>query len=114
MVSGDSGGPLVDDEGEVIGIDTAASTGTEIDGNAIPIDNALQVVTQIRSGDESKTVRIGPGAFLGVELLATSDADDLSSALAEREPGDQVKLTWTDPDGSTRSETVTLGLGPLN
>ena len=37
VVSGDSGGPLFDAEGEVVGIDTAASTGAEIDGYAIPI-----------------------------------------------------------------------------
>ena len=37
VVSGDSGGPLFDAEGEVVGIDTAASTGSEIDGYAIPI-----------------------------------------------------------------------------
>lgn len=162
VVSGDSGGPLVDDEGEVIGINTAASTGTEINGYAIPIDNALKVVTQIRSGDETRAVRIGPGAFLGVELLATAqtlgsdrggapastggatlgdvvdgdaadeaglaagdtittlgsttigDADDLSAALAELEPGDRSKITWTDPYGDTESATVTLGRSPVN
>jgi len=68
VVSGDSGGPLVDAEGEVVGIDTAASTGRQIDGYAIPIDRALAVVAQIRSGTETSTVQIGPSAFLGVEL----------------------------------------------
>ncbi len=68
VVSGDSGGPLFDAEGEVVGIDTAASTGSEIDGYAIPIARALGIVDQIRSGAETSTVRIGPAAFLGVEL----------------------------------------------
>jgi S1-C subfamily serine protease len=68
VVAGDSGGPLFDAEGEVVGIDTAASTGAEIDGYAIPIQRALSVVDQIRSGVETSTVRIGPAAFLGVEL----------------------------------------------
>jgi S1-C subfamily serine protease len=68
VVSGDSGGPLFDAEGEVVGIDTAASTGAEIDGYAIPIARALGIVEQIRSGAETSTVRIGPAAFLGVEL----------------------------------------------
>jgi len=68
VVSGDSGGPLFDAEGEVVGIDTAASTGAEIDGYAIPIQRALSIVGQIRSGAETGTVRIGPAAFLGVEL----------------------------------------------
>ncbi|HEU4330021.1 MAG TPA: trypsin-like peptidase domain-containing protein, partial [Lapillicoccus sp.] len=68
VVSGDSGGPLFDAEGEVVGVDTAASTGAEIDGYAIPIQRALSIVGQIRSGAETGTVRIGPAAFLGVEL----------------------------------------------
>jgi S1-C subfamily serine protease len=68
VVAGDSGGPLFDAEGEVVGIDTAASTGSEIDGYAIPIARALGIVAQIRSGAETSTVQIGPAAFLGVEL----------------------------------------------
>ena len=44
VVAGDSGGPLYDSEGEIVGIDTAASSGTEIDGYAIPIERALSIV----------------------------------------------------------------------
>jgi S1-C subfamily serine protease len=68
VVSGDSGGPLFDTDGEVIGIDTAASSGREINGYAVPIQRALGIVHQIRSGKESSTVRVGPAPFLGVEL----------------------------------------------
>ena len=68
VVSGDSGGPLYDVDGEVTGIDTAASSGSEINGFAIPIHRALNIVQQIRSGKESGIVQIGPAAFLGVEL----------------------------------------------
>ncbi|GAA3578741.1 hypothetical protein GCM10022197_40240 [Microlunatus spumicola] len=76
VVAGDSGGPLLDAEGEVVGIDTAASSGQEIDGYAVPISTALAVVTQIRSGDETSAVRIGAAAFLGVQVATslTSDA----------------------------------------
>jgi S1-C subfamily serine protease len=68
VVSGDSGGPLYDADGEVTGIDTAASSGSEINGFAIPIHRALSIVQQIQSGNESSVVRVGPAAFLGVEL----------------------------------------------
>jgi S1-C subfamily serine protease len=69
IVSGDSGGPLVDADGEVVGIDTAASSGsTQIEGFAIPIDRAMGIVKQIESGVESGTVEIGYPAFLGVLL----------------------------------------------
>ncbi|WP_253255626.1 S1C family serine protease, partial [Clavibacter michiganensis] len=69
IVSGDSGGPLVDAENEVVGIDTAASSGSEqIAGFAIPIDKAMGIAKQIESGVESGTVKIGYPAFLGVLL----------------------------------------------
>ena len=68
VVPGDSGGPLVDEEGEVVGIDTAASSGGDIDGYAIPIATALTAVEQIRAGEPTGTVRIGARAFLGVQL----------------------------------------------
>ncbi|WP_138733041.1 S1C family serine protease [Modestobacter excelsi] len=44
--AGDSGGPLVDDEGVVVGMDTAASS-TGGQAFAIPIDTALSVAQQI-------------------------------------------------------------------
>jgi S1-C subfamily serine protease len=74
--SGESGGPLIDEEGEVVGVTTAASAGREINGYAIAIDNALVVVEQIRSGEESATVRIGSAAFLGVQLASGGGIGD--------------------------------------
>jgi S1-C subfamily serine protease len=73
VVSGDSGGPLLDDQGEVVGITTAASSGsTDITGYAIPIEDVLDVVTQIVAGQDSDTITLGYPAFLGVELATTS------------------------------------------
>lgn len=67
--SGDSGGPLYDADGAVIGIDTAASVGSsENQGYAIPIGNALKIVDQIESGQETESVSIGYPAFLGIEV----------------------------------------------
>jgi S1-C subfamily serine protease len=69
IVSGDSGGPLLDDEGEVVGMDTAASSGTgDVVGFAIDIDDAMAVVEQVLAGQESDTVSLGYPAFLGVEV----------------------------------------------
>ena len=69
VVSGDSGGPLVDDDGDVIGMVTAASSGSnDIRGYAITIGDAMAIVKQIRSGEATDTVHIGPTAFMGVTL----------------------------------------------
>ncbi len=78
-VSGFSGGPLLDDQGEVVGITTAASsrgpstTSTAAGGEsyAVPIDSALAVVDRIESGDETGSVSIGPAAYLGVAVSSS-------------------------------------------
>jgi S1-C subfamily serine protease len=86
VVSGDSGGPLYDADGEVVGIDTAASSGGEISGYAVPIQRALGIVQQIRSGKESATVRVGPAPFLGVELSDASSSEFGYPGAALEEP----------------------------
>jgi S1-C subfamily serine protease len=70
IVPGDSGGPLVNTTGQVIGMDTAASSGSFSNqqnmGFAIPIDRAVAVTRLIASGQKSPTIKIGLGGFLGV------------------------------------------------
>ena len=100
VVSGDSGGPVVNEDGDVIGIATAASSGTrDITGFAIPIETAMDIVTQIRSGEETETVEIGVPAFLGVEIATTQGTtgvtlggvvEGLPAALAGLVAGDTI------------------------
>src|SRR5439155_15808297 len=74
---GDSGGPLLNSKGQVIGMDTAGSTGFTFraavasDSYAIPINTARTVAKQIESGKATTAVHIGPTAFLGVEVAGT-------------------------------------------
>jgi S1-C subfamily serine protease len=66
---GDSGGPTVNSANQVIGMTTAASQNYHLgrgQGFAIPINEAMAIAGQIRSGASSPTVHIGPTAFLGV------------------------------------------------
>ena len=73
---GDSGGALVNSYGQVIGMNTAASSGTQfqsassqsaMQAYAIPVDNAETIARQIEAGQGSSTVHIGATAFLGIE-----------------------------------------------
>ena len=81
---GDSGGPLVNTQGQVVGMDTAASTGISTTGFgsqsqqtatqafAIPISEATSIASQIEAGQASSTVHIGATAFLGVEVASSA------------------------------------------
>jgi S1-C subfamily serine protease len=76
---GDSGGPLVNTAGQVIGINTAASQGTQFRGQqtqafAIPINQAKSVADQIEAGASSATVHIGLTGLLGVQIMSADSA----------------------------------------
>lgn len=106
VVAGDSGGPLLDAEGEVVGIDTAASTGRQIDGYAIPIDTAMHVVDQIVAGKSSSTVQIGASAFLGVQVADTSYSG--AGVVGVVDGGPAAKAGLSDGDVITRIGTTTV------
>ncbi|MDX6342837.1 MAG: hypothetical protein QOH87_2975 [Trebonia sp.] len=100
--AGDSGGPLVNSHGQVVAIDTAASTNYQFGGNgglggnggsgssgssnsgnsgasatqgfAIPINTALSIAKQIDAGQGSSTAHIGATAFLGLEIANSSSS----------------------------------------
>jgi S1-C subfamily serine protease len=81
IVPGDSGGPLANADGEVIGINSAASTNnqgsTTGEGYAIPINDALDIARQIVDGRASDTVHIGVRGVLGVQVIPASAGDAL-------------------------------------
>jgi len=148
--AGDSGGPLYDAEGEVAGMDTAASS-TGGQAYAIPIATALSVAEQITAGVDDATIHQGYPGFLGISVQSTdtgtsgatiagvvsggpadqaglaagdvitaidgtaiSSADDVTTAMADLDPGDSVTVTWTDTTGQSQTATVTLATGPAD
>ncbi|HMH93923.1 MAG TPA: trypsin-like peptidase domain-containing protein [Streptosporangiaceae bacterium] len=89
IVPGDSGGPLASTAGKVIGMDTAAATGSFNNGQpsevgfAIPINRALNIARQIIAGDSSGSVTIGSTGFLGV-LVPAGKASQVSDPAQQR------------------------------
>ncbi len=86
IVSGDSGGPLENTSGRVVGIDTAASSGTQdVTGFAIPISTAVHIADEITSGSTDSDITLGLPAFLGVEVSGGAAVD--GAGVAQALPG---------------------------
>jgi S1-C subfamily serine protease len=79
---GDSGGPLVNSHGQVIGMDTAASSSYQLQGQSstatqafsIPINQAVSIAQQIENGTTTANIHIGATAFLGLEIGSSSSS----------------------------------------
>lgn len=105
VVPGDSGGAVLDDEGDVVGMNVAASIGSrEVTGYAIPIATVTSIVDQIESGDESGDVELGYSGYLGVGLDPSASSALVAQVIddtAAEEAGLAVGDTITAVDGDT-------------
>lgn len=107
--AGDSGGPLLNSAGSVVGIDTAASSGSAtVTGFAIPISTALRIADDILAGDTSGGVSLGYPAFLGIEVAP--DASVVGAGVAQVIDG-----TPAASSGLTAGDVITSVDGtPIN
>lgn len=72
VISGDSGGATYDDGGDVVGMTTAASSGSkDVVGYAIPIAKVLRVAGDLENGTQNARYEYGSPAFLGLGLTGS-------------------------------------------
>jgi S1-C subfamily serine protease len=94
VVPGDSGGALLDAEGDVVGMNVAASQGgSDVTGYVIPIGRVLRVAEAILAGDDSGSVVIGGTPFLGVQL---SDGSATLAGVVDDSPAAGLGLAAGD------------------
>jgi len=114
---GDSGGPLLNTAGQVVGMDTAASSSpTQTSGAteqafAIPINRALSIAGKITAGTASATVHIGPTAILGVEISSqpTGQAGLPGSALGNGATGSGATVAGVVQGGAAAGAGISAG-----
>ena len=112
---GDSGGALVNSYGEVIGMNTAASSGTQFQSEsgqsaaqayAIPVDNAESIAKQIEAGQGSSTVHIGATGFLGIETDGSNSGSGSGDSGGFGGFGGQGDGSGTNGSGTSDGVTI--------
>ncbi len=77
--------------------------------------NGGVAVEQVEAGTGAADAGLALGdTITAVDGTTVATADALVAQLADHEPGDSVKITWTSQDGSSHSATITLGESPVN
>jgi S1-C subfamily serine protease len=119
VISGDSGGATYDAQGEVVGMTTAASSGSrDVVGYAVPIAKVLQIAGDLESGVSGSRYDYGYPAFLGVGLGGTGATvqgvySGTPAAQAGIVAGDRITaIGSTQVDTSTRLRRTIAALSP--
>jgi S1-C subfamily serine protease len=115
IISGDSGGPLYNAAGQIVGMDTAASTtqATET-AYAIPINNAVTLAAQIESGIETSTIHIGLPAFIGVGVADTAGGGAGITSVLQGGPAANAGITAGSTITAVGGKKVTSAAGLKN
>ena len=114
--AGDSGGPLVDSKGQVIGMDTAASSSNQVNGTtsvgfAIPMANATTIAAQIRQGKASSKIHIGQTGFLGVSVTSSngSAGSGLGAGLGQGSTVQGASVSGVIPNSPADKAGISMG-----
>jgi S1-C subfamily serine protease len=73
------------------------------------------VVAAVGTGTPAAQLGLQPGDVItSVDGKAISAASSLSTVIGAHNPGDRVRVAWTDTSGQSHSGTVTLATGPAD
>jgi S1-C subfamily serine protease len=116
---GYSGGPLANASGNVIGMDTAASSSFQFqsganEGFAIPINTAVSIVRWIEAGNFTGKVHRGTTAFLGIQVRSSGyyqNGSFLSGVVVvgvtSGSPAEKAGLRYGDVITSLNAQSIT-------
>lgn len=91
-----------------------AFLGIQVQGSAVGATGAGVLVAGVIPGSAAAGAGLVPGDVITAADGQTIDtADQLTSLLGSRQPGDTVTLRWTDPSDTSHTATVKLRSGPV-
>ena len=109
VVGGDSGGATYDAQGEVVGMTTAASSGGNVVGYAVPMTKVVSIAGDLESGVTSSRYDYGRPAFLGVGLgKSTTQVKGVYKGTPAADAGIAAGDTITAVDGTEVSTSSAL------
>ncbi|MCW2759495.1 MAG: serine protease [Nocardioidaceae bacterium] len=113
VISGDSGGATYDAQGEVVGMTTAASSGGNVQGYAIPVATVLRIADDLDSQVSGAHYTYGTAAFLGIGIgqdgtVVQGVYDGSAAAGAGIVAGDEI--TWVGSTPVTTADALLKAL----
>jgi S1-C subfamily serine protease len=109
VVGGDSGGATYDAQGEVVGMTTAASSGQDVNGYAVPISKVVSIADDLESEVNSSRYDYGRPAFLGVALAgSTTQVQGAYPGTPAADAGISTGSRITSVDGTSVSTAKAL------
>jgi S1-C subfamily serine protease len=85
---------------------TASRLGLNVSSGAL--------VTAVESGSPAEQIGMTANSVItNVDGATINSSSDLTPALQSHKPGDKVKVTWVDQNGSSHTATATLTTGPV-
>jgi S1-C subfamily serine protease len=101
VVGGYSGGATYDADGQVAGMTTAASSGGDVVGYAIPISKVLSIADDLESGVQDTAYSYGYPAFLGIGLGNGTVVQGVYDGTPAADAGISAGDTITEVDGTS-------------
>jgi S1-C subfamily serine protease len=92
-----------------------AFLGVEMGYRGLAQGSSGAAIAGVVSGSAAAQAGLTAGdTITSVDGSAISSASDLTTAMAGHQPGQQVRLSWSDASSQTHSATITLGAGPAD
>lgn len=103
--------------------DGSSSSGSSTGGTRQPGSSQTQTQTAVAGAQVGAVIEGTPASQIGLQAgdvitsvggTTVASAEELSAAIGEYEPGEQVEIGWTDTAGEQHTATATLIEGPAS